>query len=65
MRIEESIEYAKAIKPKIAFPVHDGMLRPECRGSSKMLPEKLLAPHGIKFMDAVEGTVFEWGDLPT
>ena len=60
MRIEECIEYAKVVKPKVAFPVHDGMLKPECRGSSKMLPEKLLAPHGINFEDAVEGTVLEW-----
>jgi len=60
MRIEECIEYAKVMKPKIVFPVHDGMLKPECRGSSRMLPEKLLASHGIKFEDAVEGTVLEW-----
>lgn len=60
MRLEECIEYAKTIKPKIAFPVHDGMLKPEARGSSRALPEKLLAPHGIKFVDAVEGTLLEW-----
>ena len=60
MRLEECIEYAMALKPNVAFPVHDGMLKPECRGSSKMLPEKLLVPHGIKFVDAVEDTVLEF-----
>lgn len=60
MRIEECIEYAKAVKPKIAFPVHDGMLRPECRGSAKSLPEKLLSPFGVQFVDMVEGSTREW-----
>ena len=60
MRIEECIEYAKAVKPKVAFPVHDGMLRPEARGSSKILPEKLLAPAHIQFVDAMEDTTLEW-----
>ena len=59
MRIEESIEYAKEVKPRLVFPVHDGMLIPERRGSSRMLPEKLLTPLGIQFKDMVEGSVLE------
>ncbi|HEY4526835.1 MAG TPA: MBL fold metallo-hydrolase [Candidatus Paceibacterota bacterium] len=60
MRIEEAIEYAKDIKPKIVFPVHDGMLKPEYRGSSRTLPHKLLTPVGVEFRDAVEGSVLEF-----
>ena len=60
MRIEEAIEYAKVIKPKMVFPLHDGMLKPECRGSSRMLPEKLLTPLGVEFREAVEGSVLEF-----
>ena len=59
MRIEEAIEYAKDIKPKIVFPVHDGMLKLECRGSSRALPEKLLTPLGIEWRDMVEGSVLD------
>ncbi len=58
MRIEECIEYAKAMKPKIAFPVHDGMLKPEARGFAKFLSETFLTHLGIEFKVAVEDTVF-------
>jgi len=60
MRLEEAIEYAKVIKPKMVFPVHDGMLKPEYRGSSRELPEKLLTPLGVEFREAVEGSVLEF-----
>src|SRR3989344_5423836 len=60
MRIEEAIEYAKVIKPKMVFPLHDGMLKPECRGSRRMLPEKLLTLLGVEFREAVEGSVLEF-----
>lgn len=59
MRVEECIEYAKALKPRVVFPVHDGMLKPEARGSSRALPENLLAPLGVEFRDMVEGSVLE------
>ena len=56
MRVEESIEYARAVKPKIAFPVHDGIMKPEARGFAKMLAAQFIVPSGIEFRDATEGT---------
>lgn len=58
MKIEEAIEYAKAIHPKVVFPVHDGMLRQEHQlGPTRRIPTTLLEPLGIKFVDMTEGTV--------
>lgn len=48
MRVSEAIDYAKEIKPKVAFPVHDGMLN-EFGKPNYALPGKLLPPDGIKF----------------
>ncbi len=47
MKISEAIDYAKAIKPKVAFPVHDGMLK--IFGPFHSVPQKLLADAGIRF----------------
>lgn len=47
MKISEAIDYAKAIKPKITFPVHDGMLK--IVGPFHMLPQKFLSEVGIDF----------------
>lgn len=54
MKISEAIEYAKALKPKVCFPVHDGMLK--IFGSYHAVPKKFLSESGIEFRDAVEGT---------
>jgi L-ascorbate metabolism protein UlaG (beta-lactamase superfamily) len=60
MRVEESIDYGRNVKPKIAFPVHDGIMVPAARGFAKMLAPKFFAPLGIDFRDATEGTVLEF-----
>jgi L-ascorbate metabolism protein UlaG (beta-lactamase superfamily) len=58
MRLEEAIEYAKAIKPKAVFPVHDGMLRQGVElGPTRRIPTLLLEPLGIKYIDMTEGSV--------
>ncbi|QQR78972.1 MAG: MBL fold metallo-hydrolase [Candidatus Moraniibacteriota bacterium] len=58
MRIEEAIEYAKAIKPKAVFPVHDGMLRQGIElGPTRRVPIMFLKPLGIKYVDMTEGSV--------
>jgi len=51
--IKDAIEYGLEIKPRIAFPVHDGMLR--FTGPFHMLPEMLLKPEGIDFRVPKEG----------
>jgi L-ascorbate metabolism protein UlaG (beta-lactamase superfamily) len=45
LNIKDTINYAKALKPKIAFPVHDGMLK--ITGPFHALPKNLLTPEGI------------------
>lgn len=49
MKLSEAIDYAKAIHPRIAFPVHDGMLKDNALGSSRDFPKKILEPLGIEF----------------
>lgn len=50
MKIKEAVEYALAIKPKSAFPVHDGRLRPDRIGANHKVPQKALADAGISFV---------------
>lgn len=60
MKIEEAIEYAKAIKPKIVFPVHDGMLKEDRRAFTRMIPKNLLEKEGIQFVDIIEGNTVDF-----
>lgn len=53
MKIGEAIEYALQIKPRMAFPVHDGMLK--YLGPVHLLPEKVLPENGIQFSPMKEG----------
>lgn len=48
MQIKEAIDYALELKPQMAFPVHDGMLR--FNGPFHKLPELLLTPDGINWI---------------
>lgn len=64
MKLEECIEYAKAVEPKIVFPVHDGMLRQEHQlGPSRNIPKMLLVPLGIKYVDMREGSGMDFDTL--
>lgn len=57
MKLEEAIEYAKAVKPKKVFPVHDGMLRQGIElGPTRRIPTMLLEPLGINYVDMTEGS---------
>lgn len=61
MRIEEAIEYAKTIKPKAVFPVHDGMLRQGIQlGPTRRIPKMLLDPLGIEYVDMTEGATHDF-----
>ncbi len=60
MRLEEAIEYAKTISPKVVFPVHDGMLRQGIQlGPTRRIPKALLEPLGIEYIDMTEGAVYD------
>lgn len=64
MKLSEAIEYAKAVKPKVVFPVHDGMLRQEHQlGPTRRIPAMLLEPLGIKYVDMVEGSVQDFNAI--
>lgn len=51
MKLAESIDWARQIKPKVCIPVHDGMLNP--RQWIYGLPAKILPEDDIRF-DALE-----------
>ncbi|TSC57290.1 MAG: beta-lactamase-like protein [Parcubacteria group bacterium Greene0416_79] len=53
MKISEAIDYAKLIKPKICFPVHDGMLK--IFGPFHGMSQTLLKAAGIAFEVLKEG----------
>jgi L-ascorbate metabolism protein UlaG (beta-lactamase superfamily) len=48
MRLLEAIDYTLEVKPKICFPVHEGILKQP--GSTHTIPAKVLEPRGIKFV---------------
>lgn len=51
MKISEAIDYALLLKPKVAFPVHDGLRF----GTAHALPAKILPSAGIEFVVMIEG----------
>ncbi len=51
MKIGEAIDFALLLKPKKAFPVHDGTRF----ASAHILPAKILTPKGIEFVVMAEG----------
>lgn len=53
MKISEAINYALEIKPKICFPVHDGILKTP--GVVYRLPPTILSKHEIEFIIIEEG----------
>jgi L-ascorbate metabolism protein UlaG (beta-lactamase superfamily) len=59
MKISEAIDYAKKLKPKTAFPVHDGMFVPGRGNIAHNLPKQELEKVGIKFISIQEGESLE------
>ena len=61
MKLEEAIEYAKEIKPKVVFPVHDGMMRQDHQlEPTRKIPTTILEPLGIEYRDMREGSTSEF-----
>ena len=56
MKINEAIDYALQLKPRIAFPVHDHIRF----SSSQILPAKILPENGIEFVLMLEGDSHEF-----
>lgn len=59
-KIREVIEYAKKVNSKIAFPVHDGLIKKDCIKTFRVLPQKFLGEVGIEFRDLNDGESLEF-----
>lgn len=57
LKLSEAIDYALKLKPKVCFPVHDGILKSP--GLSYKLPSIILEPQGIRFIAMEEGKGYE------
>lgn len=60
LKLSECIDFAIALRPKIVFPIHDGMLRPENSGYVAFNSKIVLNPEGIEFIPMGEGSVHEF-----
>jgi hypothetical protein len=50
MKISEAIDFAKAVKPRMAFGVHDGMIIPSFAGFVAQMMQNFLKPGGTEFV---------------
>lgn len=57
MKMADAIDFAKAVKPTMAFPVHDGFLA--FPGPFHGVPGKLLPEMGIEFKPLLAGELLE------
>jgi L-ascorbate metabolism protein UlaG (beta-lactamase superfamily) len=56
MKISEAIDHAKEVKPRVAFPVHDWLYRPEIAASmSGRWLASFLEPQGIEYVSLSAG----------
>jgi L-ascorbate metabolism protein UlaG (beta-lactamase superfamily) len=60
MKISEAIDFAKAVKPRMAFPVHDGMIVPGFGGFVARMFETFLKEDGVTFVALAAGDVKEF-----
>jgi L-ascorbate metabolism protein UlaG (beta-lactamase superfamily) len=59
-RIPDALHYAIKVKPRIAFPVHDAMLKPSANGFVYTMVENILKEHGgIAFSGLHDGNEAE------
>lgn len=49
MNLKRALKYAQELKPRVCFPVHDGMIEKGKPGPLYVLPPKILEPLGIEF----------------
>jgi|SRR3989344_1902059 len=60
LKISEAIDYVLSIRPRISFPVHDGMLQKDKIGAAHRIPEKILKDNDIDFVIINEGETKEF-----
>lgn len=54
-RIRDAISFALSVHPRVAFPVHDGMIQEDKIGGAHAAPQKILAENGITFVSLKAG----------
>ena len=54
-KISDAIQYVLTVKPRVAFPVHDGMFQKDKIGGSHRVPGNVLPEKGIGFVAMNEG----------
>lgn len=59
MKVSQAINYAKEIKPRVCFPVHDAMIVPSAHFALHLF-EVFLTPEHIKFIPIVIGEETEF-----
>src|SRR5690606_4324804 len=59
-RIADAVRYALKLKPRVVFPVHDGVLHSGRIGSNHKVPEKILPEHNIAFVPMTDGSSHEF-----
>ena len=55
IKSKEAIDYAKEVKPRVVFPVHDAMLRDDRATPFYFVPTKALEGTGIEFVTLLAG----------
>jgi L-ascorbate metabolism protein UlaG (beta-lactamase superfamily) len=58
-KVRDAVEYAKAVRPKIFFNIHDAMLKPTEHSMNYMLPKKVLGEMGSDFKYLSDGDTIE------
>jgi len=60
MKISEAIDFAKAVKPRAAFAIHDGMIVPGFAGFVAQMVQNFLKPGGTEFVALEAGEAKEF-----
>jgi len=55
MKISEAIDFAKLVKPRVAFGVHDGMIVSGFGNFAAMMLQNFLKPDGIEYVALAAG----------
>ncbi|MDB5224416.1 MAG: putative Zn-dependent hydrolase [Candidatus Adlerbacteria bacterium] len=55
LKLGEALDYVAAVKPRIAFPVHDAVLKPAVSQSFNRMAQKIIEDLGVQFVSLGEG----------
>lgn len=59
VKISDAVDYALQVNPKIAFPVHDAVLKAQ-GGTSFVVPKLVLEKQNIQFIELYDGQRFDF-----